>query len=301
MESINHKGHQYTLVKDFSDDKTHRAMFNELAKQVYGFDFEAWYQTGCWNKKYIPYALIEGNEMVANVSISIIDFLLEGKKRTFIQIGSVMTRLNKRHQGLNRLLLERVLRDWRGKTDLIYLFANDTVLDFYPKFGFKQIDQWQYSKPLNTLGVNNTKYKVTKLDMSLPENKRRLFNKINQSMPLSKFSMIQNAPLVMFYYTVFVFQNVYEIDDLDALVIADYKNDVLYLQDVYSQHKVALDEVINALSKHTVKKVVLGFIPQDSHSYNLSVLVPDDVLFVLDDVHEIFERNKLMFPVMSHA
>ncbi|GAB5379230.1 MAG: GNAT family N-acetyltransferase [Aliiglaciecola sp.] len=236
--------------------------------------------------------------MVSNVSISIIDFLVDEKKRTFIQIGSVMTNPDKRHQGLNKLLLERVLQDWRDKCDLIYLFANNTVLDFYPKFGFRQIDQWQYARQLIAKSNNHN---VTKLDMSLPENKQLLHDKINCSIPVSKLSMIQNASLVLFYYTVFLAQNVYQIDGLNALAIADFEEGVMYLHDVYSQSDVALDEVITALANDAVDKVVLGFTPLDGSAYDMHKLIPDDVLFVLDDKHGIFENYQLMFPVMSHA
>lgn len=246
MEPIFHKGQKYTLHVDFRNDDSLRIPFNRLTKRVYGFDFENWHQHGYWGEKYIPYALMQGDEMVSNVSISIIDFLVDEKKRTFIQIGSVMTNPDKRHQGLNKLLLERVLQDWRDKCDLIYLFANNTVLDFYPKFGFRQIDQWQYARQLIAKSNNHN---VTKLDMSLPENKQLLHDKINCSIPVSKLSMIQNASL-------------------------------LYV-DWYT--------------------VVLGFTPFDSSAYDASRLIPDDVLFVLDDNHRIFENNKVMFPVMSHA
>ncbi|TRY31835.1 GNAT family N-acetyltransferase [Aliiglaciecola sp. M165] len=249
MESIFHKGQKYTLHIGFRDDDSLRIPFNRLTKRVYGFDFENWHQHGYWGEKYIPYALMQGDEMVSNVSISIIDFLVDEKKRTFIQIGSVMTNPDKRHQGLNKLLLEKVLQDWRDNCDLIYLFANNTVLDFYPKFGFRQIDQWQYARQIIAKGNNHN---VTKLDMSLPENKQLLHDKINCSIPVSKLSMIQNASLVLFYYTVFLAQNVYQIDELNALAIADFEDGVMYLHDVYSQSDVALDEVVSALANDAV-------------------------------------------------
>lgn len=298
MEVISHNGHQYNLVAGFRDDNRLRERFNQLTRKVYGFDFEGWYQHGCWGEKYIPYALLQGDEMVSNVSISMIDFLVDGEKRTFIQIGTVMTDPDKRHQGLNQLLLERVLQDWRGKCDLIYLFANNTVLDFYPKFGFRRIEQWQCAKQLM---ARDSDYTVTKLDMSLPENKQLLHKKINISAAVSKLSMIHNASLVLFYYTVFLAQNVYLVDELNTLAIADFEGDVMYLQDVYSECDVALDEVITALASDAVNKVVLGFTPVDSDAYDTNMLIPDDVLFVLDDLHGMFENNKLMFPVMSHA
>jgi hypothetical protein len=45
--------------------------------------------------------------------------------------------------------LEKVLGEWRRKYDLIYLFANDSVLDYYPKFGFSRVEEYQYLKEIN--------------------------------------------------------------------------------------------------------------------------------------------------------
>ncbi len=298
MEVISHNGHQYHLAVGFRDDETLRSAFNCLTRRVYGFDFEDWYLFGGWSEKYIPYALLQDNEMVSNVSVSIIDFLVDGEQRRFIQIGTVMTTPEKRHQGLNKLLLERVLQDWRGKHDLIYLFANNTVLDFYPKFGFQRIEQWQSSKQIIT---TDSDYRVTKLDMSLHEHKLRLQNCINLSRPIAQLSMLQNSSLVMFYYTVFIAQNVYLIDELNALVIAEFEGEMMYLQDVYSQHDVALDDVIAALATDTTNRVVLGFTPLDNSDYEVDITIPDDILFVLDDIHGLLTDKKVLFPVMSHA
>ena len=53
-----------------------------------------------------------------------------------------MTEQEYRHQGLSRVLPERVLTEWQSKCDLIYLFVNDEVLDFYPKFVFRPIVEY---------------------------------------------------------------------------------------------------------------------------------------------------------------
>ena len=52
-----------------------------------------------------------------------------------------MTRPGHRGRGLARRLMEEVLRDWSGRCDGMFLFANGTVLDFYPRFGFRRAAQ----------------------------------------------------------------------------------------------------------------------------------------------------------------
>ena len=40
--------------------------------------------------------------------------------------------------------MEQVKEDWEKRYDFIFLFANESVLDFYPKFGFERKEQYQF-------------------------------------------------------------------------------------------------------------------------------------------------------------
>jgi GNAT superfamily N-acetyltransferase len=298
METIKINGQYYGYVVDFKNDDRLRKSFNSLTKKVYHFDFEGWYTNGYWGDRYRPYSLLKGDNIVCSISVNVIDFLVKGEKRTYIQIGTVMTDPEHRNKGLNRLLLEKVLAQWRGKCDLIYLFANDSVLDFYPKFGFSRVEEYQYSKETN-LRVSQSD--VTKLNMLDIQNKELLFNKVNQSVPFSQLSMIDNASLVMFCYTAILEDNVYYIKKLDAVVVADFEQDTLFLKDVFCETQVPLDEVISALTSKETRKVVLGFTPNDKASFDENILIPVDALFILDDRRGLFDNEKLQFPVLSHA
>ncbi|MFT6735677.1 MAG: GNAT superfamily N-acetyltransferase [Glaciecola sp.] len=298
METIKINGQYYGYVVDFKNDDRLRKSFNSLTKKVYHFDFEGWYTNGYWGDRYRPYSLLKGDNIVSSISVNVIDFLVKGEKRTYIQIGTVMTDPEHRNKGLNRLLLEKVLAQWRGKCDLIYLFANDSVLDFYPKFGFSRVEEYQYSKETN-LRVSQSD--VTKLNMLDIQNKELLFNKVNQSVPFSQLSMIDNASLVMFCYTAILEDNVYYIKKLDAVVVADFEQDTLFLKDVFCETQVPLDEVISALTSKETRKVVLGFTPNDKASFDENILIPVDALFILDDRRGLFDNEKLQFPVLSHA
>lgn len=298
MASIKLNGKAYDYVVDYKDDDILRKRFNSLTKKVYGFDFTDWYLNGYWSDRYRPYSLLNGDTIVSSISVNVMDFLVNGEKRTYIQIGTVMTDPQYRNQGLNRILLEKVLLDWRGKCDLIYLFANDSVLDFYPKFGFCRAQEYQYSKAIAFI---EGQYDVTKLNMSDTQNKVFLQDKINHSLPLSPLSMLDKASIVMFCYTAILEDNVYYVKDLDAIAIADFKKGTLYLKDVFCEKEVSLDEVILALSNKEMKTVVLGFTPKDITSYDEKILIPIDALFILDDKWRLFDNAKLQFPVLSHA
>lgn len=294
---INDKIYGYTV--DFKDNKKIRNAFNTLTRKTYGFDFEEWYQNGYWKDRYIPYALLDGEKVISNVSVNIIDFLIMGEKKRYIQIGTVMTDKEYRNQGLNRFIIEKVLEEWRDRCDLIYLFANDSVLNLYPKFGFVSVDEYQHSKEIS---VENTTSNVKKLNMSDKKDRNFLFNTISKSLPVSKLHMCNNESLIMFYCTSFMKENVYYIETLDTIVISEFNGDTLYLNDVFSIRGILLDDIIEAMGKKELKKIVFGFTPIDTTLYDVGLLREEDTtLFVMGDKVELFRDKQLMFPLLSRA
>jgi GNAT superfamily N-acetyltransferase len=298
MDTIKINNKTYDYVVDFKNDALLRQSFNNLTRKVYGFDFEDWYLNGYWGDRYIPYSLLNGGTMISSIFVNVIDFLVQGEKRTYVQIGTVMTDLEYRNQGLSRILLDKVLVEWKGKCDLIYLFANDSVLDYYPKFGFRRAKEYQYSRQVALDGIQSD---VKKLNMSKKENKEFLLNKINRSMSFSQVSMLDSPSLPMFHCTANWTDNVYYMKEFDTVAVADFEGDVLYLKDVFCEKDVSLDELISALINKKIKKVVLGFTPKDIISFDENILIPVDALFILDDRWGLFDSEKLQFPILSHA
>ena len=126
------------IVKGYCADDALRRSFDALAQRTFGLTFEDWYQNGFWGDDYVPYSVVVDGAVAANVSVNRTDFVLDGEKKRFIQLGTVMTDERYRGRGMIRRLMAEVERDCAGKADGVYLFANDTVLDFYPKFGFRR-------------------------------------------------------------------------------------------------------------------------------------------------------------------
>ncbi len=299
MEHIKINGSKvYKYIVNYKNDEHLRSSFNSLTRKIYRFDFEDWYQSGYWDEKYIPYSLADGKDIISNVSVNVIDFLVHGEKRTYLQIGTVMTDPKYRNQGLNRILMEKVLEDWRGKCDLIYLFANNTVLDFYPKFGFNAAKEYQHAIKIQSEGATPD---FIKLDMSNKKNEDFLLKKINQSCTFSKISMVDNASLIMFYCTSFMNQNVYYIKKFDAIVIAEFKDTVLHINDVFCEKEIQIEDLIPSLIQEEIKQVILGFTPKDTTTFDQTLLKQDDMLFILDDKWNLFDNQKLRFSILSHA
>lgn len=299
VEKVLINGKEYAFIKDYKDNALFRKSYNALTQKTYGFDFEQWYQAGYWGGGYVPYSLLDGGNIIANVSISIIDFLALGENKRYIQIGTVMTDSRYRNQGLARYLIEKVIEEWKDKCDMLYLFANDSVLNFYPKFGFTVANEYQCSK---TITNNNEIAVAQRLDMSLKSSIELLIEKINNSISISKLTMLKNMGLIMFYCTSFMRNNVYYLEGEDVIVIGELDGDTLYLQDIFSSTEVDLDNIIKALTNKEIKTVVLGFTPNDTRGYCVNLLQEDNTtLFVMKDKEDLFKNNKLMFPVLSHT
>jgi hypothetical protein len=241
--------------------------------------------------------LLYRDNVVANVSVNVIDFLVLGEQKRYIQIGTVMTDKEYCEQGLSRALMEKVLREWESKCELIYLFANDSVWDLYPKFGFVPTDEFQFSKSVIKKDDITT---VRKLEISNIDDRNLLFQTASHTVPFSKITMLNNPYLVIFYCTSFMKNSVYYIDDYDVVVVADFDKEILYLQDVFSTKNILLDKVIDALINEQTKKVVLGFVPEDISSYGSNLLKGKDTTLFVKEIKEEFPKN-LMFPILSHA
>jgi len=243
-----------------------RHAFNHLVEKNFHFTFESWYQEGYWNDKYIPYTLFDKQTAIANVSINIMHFEVFAQAKCYIQIGTVMTDDSYRWLGLSRFLMEFVLKQWKGKCDLIYLYANNSVLNMYPKFGFKPISEYTFFKP-----VFKTDKRLIhqKLDMDNSIHREMLYYYAKNTKASGKLSMQDSADLIMFYCTSFLKDSVFYIQALDTIVIATFNNNQALLWDVFSPVElVALDAVITLFNDLNVELVQFGFTPLDISSYS---------------------------------
>ena len=298
MEYININGKEYQFVIGYGENNELRKSFNNLSQNIFGFNFEQWYQDGYWKNQYIPYSLIDGDKIVSNVSVNILDFKVFGEEKRYIQLGTAMTNPDYREQGLLRMLLKKTIEDYWDKCDLIYLFANNSVLDFYPKFGFKKLKQYQCVKKADAIHTDVT---IKKLNMSDENSVNFVIAKVMNAVPVSKVSMCTNAELIMFYCTLFMKNNVYYLENYDAVVIADFTEDTMEVMDILCTENIPLNSILSALTNESVKRIVLFFTPQDTSSFETILLKGEDTLFAIGKDLQLLKNNQFMFPKLSHT
>lgn len=290
---------EYTLLTDYRKQDKYRHALNALVKSIFGISFEDWYQSGYWNEKYIPYTLFDQDKAVANASVNIMDFNVFGKQQRYIQIGTVLTDEKYRGKNLSRFLMNTIIDEWNQKCDLIYLFANKSVLEMYPKFGFCTAEEYEYFKPIEK---NISGEKFEKLNMNIQPNKEKLYSYVKNSVGFGNLFMQENADLVMFYCaSPFMKENVFYIKSLDVIAIATFNDNQLHLLDIFGPTNVDLDKIIYSLANSSINEVRLGFTPANPASYKTRIISGDETLFIQQNKTDLFDNNKMMFPILSHA
>jgi GNAT superfamily N-acetyltransferase len=135
----------YTLRVNYREQQAYRDAYFRFTAHVFaGTSFAAWYAKGGWNAHYQVFSLFDGADLVANVSVSTLAVLLAGQRARGIQFSAVGTLPASRRQGLSRQLMTHVLDHFAASTDMFFLFANASVLDFYPKFGFRLVQDYEF-------------------------------------------------------------------------------------------------------------------------------------------------------------
>lgn len=287
---------EYTFVADALAEECTRKSYFELVEKVFRLDFEPWFLADEWDHRFIPAVLMENDQVVSSVAVCVNDIQYAGQPKRYVQLSTVMTAPDHRNKGLNRYLMEALLNEWQDKCDAIYLSANDTVVDFYPKFGFEVSQEFQYSKPIQSTAGN-----FRKLDIQNPADWRLILEKYAVGNPFSEIT-VENRSLFVFHCLRGFSGNLYYVNDYDAITVIKHENERLICQEVLSDANFQLDDLLAAMANENTNVAHLGFTPKSKEGYSCKALVePDTHLFVLKGKENVFKDNKVMFPIASRA
>ncbi len=281
------------IRKHYRHDTALRASFNALAEQTFGLNFENWYRNGFWGDNYDPYSVVLDGKVVANVSLNRTDMIIDGQRKCLYQLGTVMTAPEYRNRGYIRAIMEEIEKD-TADADGIYLFANDSVVDFYPKFGFVPGKEYVCTKRVSQTGD----CRMEPVPMNGPENWERL----SRAMAVNAFpiacAMVDNPGLVFFYVSQFMQDCVFYCRDLDTWAIAELENGELLLHAVLAKKDTSLDAVIASFGGE-VNTVTLGFSPAETTGFSVEEYREEDCHFFVKG--QVFDHQKLRIPTLSHA
>lgn len=252
-------------VIEYFDDKKLFLSFNELAAENFSLDFSIWKNSGCCDGTYIPHSFVHEGRIIANVSVTKTEMMINGKEVNGIQIGTVMTHPLYRGQGLSRKLVESVMKEY-SYAEFIYLFANDSVLEFYPKFGFVSSDEFIYcNENISSFGIlsgNRRLFGGNAEDISL------LKDKLSKRNFQSKCFGVKGSVSIPLWHFLNTYTDAFHyIAPLECVAVYSILNDELQLYDVISESSLKAVDVIPYIVEGGIKKIIYNFMPDDFDSY----------------------------------
>ncbi len=284
------------IIKDYKHDDALRAQLNTLARESFSLVFEPWYQAGFWDERYIPYSIIEDGVVAANVSVNHVCVEYEANAYPAVMIGTVMTAKQYRGRGYARILMEAALEDCKRTAELAYLFANDSVLDFYPKFGFELAEEKQcFVLCKDALRKADTvNEQPCRLDISKPHDLAIVERLIQTGIPAPKRLLVPTIRSLVLFYCQSVYRGSVLYYPRRDLLVFYHDGELL---DYYSAAPVELCEVI-ALIAPGKEELPLGFTPARPENMTLRYRTYDDNLFVTNPA---WFTGDFMFPSLSRA
>ena len=257
---------QFKFLKNCMNNDIFRKSFSELALSTFEINFDEWYREGYLGENYINYSYLSEEKVVANVSVNKFNIIYDGKVKNAIQLGTVMTHKNYRNKSLIRKLMNIIFKEYE-ECELIYLFANKSVLDFYPKFGYKRVVEGKYDmnlKHLSELQLENNA--VIKLDINKDEHITILKELQEDRFPVSqKLGIIKDKNLLDLYCNCEYGEDLYYITEDDVIVIFRREDDMVKIYDILSKDKFNLDNIISKIIRKDDRKIQFSFIPESSN------------------------------------
>lgn len=274
-----------TLIHDYKDLTPYRHSFNQLAREMFGIDFEQWYLGGHWNDRYICYSYLDGDRVAANVSVNKLTLILEGQRKNALQIGTVMTHPAYQRKGLSKALMQVVLDTYESAYDLIYLFANQEAAEFYPRFGFKTLSETQFILTTNIKKTNVKK--LRKLNPVQQEDRLIIDRLIAARQPLSLVCGVEQATHILAFYSYNILHDAWHYrEQEDVIVLCKQEQETLHLYDIIAAHPIDFDALACHLAQDgDIRKILVYFTP--------------DLLNIEPDVIETWSEDLLFIKPIS--
>ena len=238
-----------------SNNKAYQRRLNALLSPIF-FDFTFWYDLNLWDERYESYGLALDNEdgpIVSNICVFKTKLLWRGKPTEALSVGAVCTDPQHRGKGYARLLMEHVMA--RYPNTPMYLSANESVLDFYPRFSFRPVGE---KLPVLVCAIDNPCPPV-KLAFDDPKvaryvRERKVFSNV--------LDCANTDSITMFHIHLGPYKAcLYEIPACQTLVVASQEGATLCLHGLFALRPVRWEELAAHLPFAGVGRVEFGFVP----------------------------------------
>ncbi|MBZ4420370.1 GNAT family N-acetyltransferase [Myxococcus sp. RHSTA-1-4] len=239
-------------------DTAYQAAFCDYVSQVFRrASFRRWCEWGEWDDAYRAFSVVEDSRVLANASVMRMRLLLEGREVTGFQLGAVGCLPAQRGRGLARVAMEAALA-FCGEAPVL-LFANPTVLQFYPRFGFVPWRQDVFSAPHEAVPAGTP---APTLDLSDAGVRAGLAALSDEGLPVTERFGARGYSTIASWYAANGFSRPLRRLTEDAWVFAGVEGDTLYVDDIFARAPFDLRAWIPRLIDRPIRSIQLGFTPE---------------------------------------
>jgi hypothetical protein len=220
-----------------------------------------------------------------------------GRELRGVQLGAVGCLPEQRGRGLMRQLLDRVLEEMTPQADLLMLFANEEVLDFYPRFGFRPVPESTFEVSLAARPATDP---APRLDLAdAHERAAWLGARAVAPSPCERFGALDYGAIALWHATNFYSHCVRSLGEQGAWVVAQQKDDLLTVLDVAAVGAFDLVAAIPRLIDAPISRVRFGFSPERFFSQARASPDTESGLFVRGEV--ALPESALRFPALAQT
>lgn len=245
------------------DFEWHAAFFRFVLANFRGADFSLWGERGGWNADYEVFAALEDGEIVATIGRTRMHVVVAGVGSIAWQLGAVATRADRRGSGLARRLMQYVLGDLDFPDQLVFLFANKSVLDFYPHFGFRRVMQQHFSAKVE---LEPARVGAYRLDIAEAAGRARLSAICARSTAIGHDFSVRDYYSTLLWHLCHAPFSIFQIEAHDSVVVVRVENISgngahLVIYDVLAREPFDLRSVLPALISEPIRAVKFCFNP----------------------------------------
>ncbi|MCR5302586.1 MAG: GNAT family N-acetyltransferase [Lachnospiraceae bacterium] len=279
-----------------NDEKLGKSL-EDLAGSVFGADIKYRIWGRYRQDEYIPYSVIENDEVVSNVCLNVCNIRWRGSIRHLAMLDCIMTRPGHRNMGYMRELMKKVTDVCDRSFEGTFLYADRSMSGFCEKFSYHVRDEWQYSKEVNITSKQN----IQKISLDSPEERGRIVDIMRRPEQYGDKIMVNNMDLFMDRLTGEFSDSIYYLPETGSYTVARIDAGELKLYAVFSDTKVSLSDVIKSFGGD-IRSVVLAFSPENNTGFECRRREDDkNVLFTRGEIFEKTKNEKFMFPAIITA
>jgi hypothetical protein len=186
------------------------------------------------------------------------DVLLHDRCMRAWQLGAVGTLPSHRGRGLQRQLLPRLLEHTPAQ-ELVFLFANHSVIDFYPRFGFQRVRQKLFRADCSVAPQGAA---LRTLELANADDRTLVLRIAAAAEPVTTlFGARGYGGTILWYWANLHRRALRHAPDHDAVLIVEQDGELLRVYDVLCAAQIDLAAYLPRLITRPFKQLEFGFTP----------------------------------------